>query len=343
MTVPETIQALGFIKTGDIDVMEKLEVPFAEPKPNQIVVKVQWAGVNSIDTYYRKGLYKLDEFPQVSGFEAAGTIVGLPTDDAVLKDPQYQKRGYKYGANVALYWLGSHAEYVSVKWDKVAVLPDSISTEKAASSLLMGLTAITHMTEAYNVQKGDTVLIYTVAGGLGLLYTQYAKARGATVIGVTSNVEKAKLAKSNGADHVILYSSENIVHRVLEITNGVGVDAVFDTVGKDTFMDNFKLAKRKGTLVSVGNASGPVEPIAPLRLAEKNLKLVRPSMAVYIVTPEESYHYYEQLWKELSAGSLNVPIFKTYPFSTEGVREAQRDLTTPGGKVSGKLLIKIAD
>jgi len=343
MSFPSTIQALGFHQTGGIDVMEKLTTPFPKPEPDQIVVKVQWAGVNSIDTYFRKGLYKLEKLPQISGFEAAGILAALPTDESVLNDPQYQKRGYKVGARVAVYSLGSHAEYASVIWHKVAVLPDAISTQLAAASLLMGLTAITHMTEAYDVQKGDTVLIYTVAGGLGLLYTQYAKARGATVIGVTSSSDKAELAKSYGADHVILYTSENIIDRVLEITKGVGVEAAFDTVGKDTFLGNLKLLKRKATLVSVGNSSGPAPPIAPLQLVEKNLKLVRPSMANYIVTPEESYHYTELLWKELAGGHFKIPIFQTYPFSTEGVRQAQTDLTTPGGKVVGKLLIKIAD
>lgn len=152
------------------------------------------------------------------------------------------------------------------------------------------------MNESYNVQKGDIILVHTVAGGLGLLFTAYAKSRGATIIGTTSTPEKAEIAKSYGADHVILYTKENTVQRVLEITNGQGVHAVFDGVGKDTyvyidmsasdtdptllrccsFMANFDLVRRKGTLVNVGNASGAVEPIAPLKLSPKNLKLVRP-------------------------------------------------------------------
>lgn len=152
------------------------------------------------------------------------------------------------------------------------------------------------MNESYNVQKGDIILVHTVAGGLGLLFTAYAKSRGATIIGTTSTPEKAEIAKSYGADHVILYTKENTVQRVLEITSGQGVHAVFDGVGKDTyvyivmlasdtsptllryysFMANFDLVRRKGTLVNVGNASGAVEPIAPLKLSPKNLKLVRP-------------------------------------------------------------------
>ncbi|KAK7695089.1 hypothetical protein QCA50_002279 [Cerrena zonata] len=343
MSFPSTIQALSFGKTGGVEVMEKITIPFPKQSADSIIVKMNWAGVNTIDTYFRKGLYPVKEFPVISGMEASGTIVSLPTDDAVLNDPRYKERDFKIGTKVTLYSLGSHAEYASVVWHKVFPLPDGVSLKTAAAALLQGLTAITQMTEAYNVQKGDVLLIHTVAGGLGLLFTQYAKARGATIIGTTSTEEKATLAKSFGADHVILYPKENTVERVLEITKGEGVHAVFDGVGKDTFMDNFKLVRRKGTLINVGNASGPVEPIPPLKLVDKNLKLVRPSMANYIVTPEESQQYSQELFRELASGRLKVKIHDIYPFSTEGVRQAQTDLTTPGGKVAGKLLIKIAD
>ncbi len=146
----------------------------------------------------------------------------------------------------------------------------------------LGLTALTLGTEAYNIQKGDTILIHTVAGGLGLLFTALAKSRGATVIGTTSTPEKAEIAKSYGADHVILYTKEDTVKRVLEITGGEGVHAVFDGVGKDTFLANFDLLRRKGTLVAVGNASGPPDPISPLKLSPKNIKLVRPRYAYHL-------------------------------------------------------------
>lgn len=129
---------------------------------------------------------------------------------------------------------GAHAEYVSTPWKTAYPVPDSVSTRTAAAMLLQGLTATSFMEEAYNVQKGDIILIHTIAGGLGLLFCQLAKSRGATVIGTTSTDEKAALAKQNGADHVIIYRRENTVQRVLEITNGEGVHAVFDGVGKDT-------------------------------------------------------------------------------------------------------------
>ncbi|KAI0783113.1 NAD-P-binding protein [Abortiporus biennis] len=341
--LPSTIEAFSFAKTGGVEVMEKITIPFPKIEKDSIVVKVNWGGVNTIDTYFRKGLYPVKSFPQISGQEASGTIVALPTDESILNDEQFKKRNFKIGSRVAVYSLGVHAQYAVVSWPKVFPVPDSVSLEVAAAALLQGLTAVTLMTESYNVQKGDVILVHTVAGGLGLLFTQYAKSRGAAVIGTTSTPEKAELAKKFGADHVILYTKENTVERVLELTNGEGVHAVYDGVGKDTFMDNFKLARRKATLINVGNASGAVDPIAPLQLVAKNLKLVRPSMQNYIVTPEESYQYGSELFREIEAGRLKVNIFAHYPFTTEGVRQAQTDLTTPGGKVAGKLLYTIAD
>lgn len=171
-----------------------------------------------------------------------------------------------------------------------------MSTRTAAAATLQALTAYTFFEEAYKVKKGDKILVHTVAGGLGLLMAQLGRARGAIVIGTTSTPEKAELAKQNGAAHVILYKDEDTVARVLEITNGEGVECVFDGVGKDTygifplqitislhnevrFDNNFKLIKRKGTIVSVGNASGTVPPFSPLRLVEKNVALLRPTYA----------------------------------------------------------------
>ncbi|PSS36823.1 hypothetical protein PHLCEN_2v1367 [Hermanssonia centrifuga] len=179
-------------------------------------------------------------------------------------------------------------------------MPDELSLEVAAGTLSHALTVVTTMTESYDVKKDDIIFIHTVAGGLGLLYTAYAKSRGATVIGTTSTPEKAELAKSYGADHVILYTQEDTVKRTLEITNGEGVHAVFDGVGKDTVYG-------------------------------------------YIVTPEEAHHYSQEVSNALKSGLFKIRICSVYPFTAEGVQEAQREITTPGGKVAGKILIKIAD
>lgn len=261
----------------------------------------------------------------------------------MLENKWYKLRGFKLGGRVAFGGPRCHAEYASVGWKEIVPIPDELSLQDGAGILSHGLTVLTTMTESHNVQKGETILIHTVAGGLGLLFAAYAKSRGATVIGTTSTPEKAEIAKSYGADYVILYTKENTVQRVLEITKGEGVHAVFDGVGKDTFASNFEMLRRKGTLVAIGNASGPPDPIPPLKLTPKNLKLVRPSMNNYLVTPEEAHPYFEELLSALKMGLFKIRIEGIYPFSVEGVRAAQTELSTPGNKIAGKLLIQIVD
>ncbi|KAG5340548.1 hypothetical protein C0989_001234 [Termitomyces sp. Mn162] len=375
MSLPTTTDAIIIQKTGGLEVVEKKTIPFPKPDPGSIVIKVEYLGINFIDVYYRTGVYPFKKLPAVLGKETAGTIVALPTDEAVLNDDTYKKNGYKVGGKVAADFLGTHATYISVPWKFVYPVPDNVSTRTAAAGTLQGLTAYTFFEEAYKVKKGDKILVHTVAGGLGLLMAQLGRARGAIVIGTTSTPEKAELAKQNGAAHVILYKDQDTVARVLEITNGEGVEGVFDGVGKDTygicflrllfilikkarFDDNFKLIKRKGTIVSVGNASGPVAPFSPLRLVEKNVVLLRPtyvsrlvypgqidhyplSMTNYTYTPEEAYHYGKKVFELIGDGTLKINIFKEYPFTTEGVRQAQSDLVE--GKTTGKLIVKVTN
>jgi len=341
MSYPSDMQAITFAKTGDFDVIEQTTQPFPVILPGDVVVKIEYGGVNFIDTYYRKGLYPIKSFPVIVGEEAAGTIVGLPSDQATLDNPEFKKRGFEKGAKVAVNSSGAFAEYMAVPWKEVFLIPGGISTVIASGSLLQGRTAASFMEEAYNVQKGDIILIHTVAGGLGLIMCQIAKSRGAIVIGTTSTKEKAALAIKHGADHVILYGEEDTVAKVLEITNGEGVHAVFDGVGKDTFDNNFKLIRRKGTIVCIGNASGPVPPFPPLKLMEKNLKLLRPNQKNYCVTPAESLHYANEVFRLIQDGTIKISIHKEYPFTADGVIAAQADLT--GGKTTGKLVIKMAN
>ncbi|TDL20891.1 NAD-binding protein [Rickenella mellea] len=341
MSLPSTIKAVVAPKYGDIDVMELTTLPFPQPAPNEVLIKVLYAGVNFIDTYQRAGIYPAKAFPVRLGMEGAGVLVKAPTDAAVRGDAEYKKRGFTDGAHVVFRQPGAFSEYVTAPWDKVHVLPPSISPLTGAASFLQGLTAVTFLTESYAVQRGDTILIHTIAGGLGLLLLQIAKARGVTVIGTTSTKEKAELAKGHGADYVILYKVENTAERVLEITNGEGVHAVFDGVGKDTFDDNFKLVRRKGTIVSFGNASGVVPPFPLLKLTEKNVKILRPTVINYVATPAESERYANELFQLIEKGTTKINVHKAYPFSGEGVQQAQRDLT--GGHTTGKLVVHVAD
>ncbi|KIJ53606.1 hypothetical protein M422DRAFT_73896 [Sphaerobolus stellatus SS14] len=339
--IPSTMRAIAISKHGDPSVLEEMTLPTPIPKPNEVLVKVEWVGVNFIDTYQRAGVYPHPgPWPMVIGNEAAGKIVKLPTDSKVLEDPWYKRFDYKEGANTLIRNKGVLAEYVAVPFKAVQPLPSTIPTRLAASSFTQGLTAITFLNEAYHPKPGEWILIHTAAGGLGLIMTQYASRLGAKVIGTTSSEEKAKLAKENGATEMIIYTKEDTVARVLEITGGEGVSAVFDGVGKDTWENDFKLIRRKGTIVSVGNASGVVPPFAPLKLTEKNLKVCRPTLFNYLETSDEIAHYFGELWGLLEKDEIKIKIHKEYPFTAEGVKEAHQDIT--GRSTVGKLLIKVA-
>ncbi|KAH9999118.1 NAD-P-binding protein [Russula vinacea] len=340
MSYPTNIKAVGINETGGIEVIQNLEVPFPEVKPTDLLV--EWAGVNFVDTYLRSGLYQSRQRPLPIASEVSGIILELPSDPSVLESSDFKNRGFKKGGRVAIHLPGLLQEYVAVDWNTTAyAVPDKISTRVAAAALIQGLTTLAQVTESYHVDNGDTVLIHTVAGGVGLLHAQVAKARGATIIGTTSTTEKAELARAHGADHVILYKQDNTVERVLELTGGKGVNVIYDGVGRATFDDDLKMIKRKGTIVSFGNASGQVEPVDLLKLAEKNVKLLRPTLANYLVTAEERNHYSAELWRLVSNGALRINIHAEYPFTDEGVRRAHIDLTT--GKTTGKLLIKVAE
>ncbi|KAF8743674.1 hypothetical protein AX14_001206 [Amanita brunnescens Koide BX004] len=341
MSLPSSVEAITIAKTGDIDVIEKTTQPFPTVNPGDIVIKVEYAGVNFIDTYQRSGLYPVKKLPTIIGKETAGTIVTLPTDESVLNNETFKKSGYRVGGKAAADYSGTHATYISVPWEYVYPVPESVSTRTAAASTLQGLTAVSFVEEAYNIQKGDIIFIHTVAGGLGLLLCQLAKMRGAIVIGTTSTEDKAKLARANGADHVILYRQEDTVQRVLEITNGEGVHAVYDGVGKDTFDNDFKLIRRKGTIVALGNASGPIPPFSIYKLAEKNVKVLRPTQSNYTFTPEEKSYYGNKLFDLISNESLKISTINEYPFTAEGYKRAHSDLT--GGKTVGKLVIKVTE
>ncbi|KAF8313079.1 NAD(P)-binding protein [Clavulina sp. PMI_390] len=334
MSIPAKCHAIQISKTGGPEVIDFNEIDTPTPKPEEILVKVEWAGVNYIDTYHRGGLYPV-QFPFTLGQECTGTIVKLPTSSQVLEDDAYKRRGFQLGDRVAVIIAGSFREYVPSTWSRVFKMPEGIDPRYGAA-LLQGFTALTSVRESYVLKKGDWILVHAIAGGLGLQYAQIAKLLGANVIGTTSTPEKAELAKQNGADHVILYSQQNVVEEVLRLTEGRGVNAVFDGVGKDTWEANFDLIARKGTIVSIGNASGAPPPFSVLKLGAKNITVLRPVMFNYIVTPEESEHYSTEYFSLLKQG-VNIQIHKEYPFSADGVRQSQIDITGRG--TTGKLLI----
>ncbi|CAE6510315.1 unnamed protein product [Rhizoctonia solani] len=335
--IPKTMKAARVNKQGGIEELEVVEIPVPTPKPEEIVIKTEWAGVNFIDTYFRGGVYPR-ETPFTLGQEAAGTIAVLPSSADVLDSNDYKVRGFKEGSKVVALVSGGFAEYVAVPWTHVQTLPEGADTRQGAVSLLQGLTALTFVKEAYPIKKGDWILVHAAAGGVGLLLL--ASQFGATVIGTTSSQAKAEIAKKAGATHIINYTESSVPDEVLKLTNGRGVEAIFDGVGASTWEGNFTSIRRKGTIVSFGNASGVIPPFSVLKLGAKNIKVCRPVVNNYVTDATEFHQYANELFDLIKNGKLACAVHAEYPFSTEGMRQTHVDITGRG--TSGKLVVKMA-
>ncbi|BCS25478.1 quinone oxidoreductase family protein [Aspergillus puulaauensis] len=333
MSLPSFQAAVVVEKVGGPEVLEhRTDYPVPTPGEGQVLVKNTVSGINFIDTYFRTGLYPSSK-PEVLGREAAGAIVAL--------GPNTDKYQLKVGDRVV--WLGpsAYAEYTAVSAAKAINIPHGLSEEIAAASFMSGLTAITLTQETYEVQKDDWVLLHAAAGGVGILLAQVLKYLGANIIATTGGKEKVALVKRLGIDHAIDYRSEegkDWVKLVKEITNGNGVDVVFDSVGKDTWEGGLEVIKRKGTIVWFGNSSGPVPPLPLPRLSAKCIKIARPSLLGYIETREELEYYCNQLFRLLTSEKVKVQIHNIYPLTK--VRQAHQDLE--GRKTTGKLLLNVS-
>jgi NADPH2:quinone reductase len=303
------------------------DLPKPEPQQGQALIKVEAAGVNFIDVYFRTGLYKAPEKPILLGSEGAGTVaavgpgVNLPID-----------------ARVA--WAmtrGSYAEYAVIPASNLVTIPEAVSFEDAAAVMLQGMTAHYLTRSTFPLKPGDTCLIHAVAGGAGLLTAQLAKLAGAHVIGTTSTAEKAKLAQQHGADDVILYTKQDFVEEVKRITGGKGVDVVYDSVGATTFHKSLDCLRPRGMMVSFGQSSGAVGAIDPLILSQKgSLFLTRPSLGNYISERKDLEWRAGELFGWLAEKKLSLNIYHVYPLANAA--EAHRDLE--GRKTTGKLLLK---
>lgn len=303
------------------------DLPKPEPQQGQALVKVEAAGVNFIDIYFRTGLYKAPEKPILLGNEGAGTVAAVgPGVDLPI------------GARVA--WAmtrGSYAEYALVPASNLVTIPEVVSFEDAAAVMLQGMTAHYLTRSTFALKPGDTCLIHAVAGGAGLLTAQLAKLAGAHVIGTTSTPEKAKLAQQHGADDVILYTKQDFVDEVKRITGSKGVDVVYDSVGATTFHKSLDCLRPRGMMVSFGQSSGAVGPIDPLILSQKgSLFLTRPSLGNYISERKDLEWRASELFGWLAEKKLLLNIYKVYPLANAA--EAHRDLE--GRKTTGKLLLK---
>ncbi|KAI1249553.1 hypothetical protein MGN70_009166 [Eutypa lata] len=327
-SIPSTMKGVIFEKTGGAEVLQhKTDLPVPEPKEREVLVKNDYVGVNFIDTYFRSGLYPVAKLPHVLGCEAEGTIV---------KTGGGNLNGLKVGDKVVI-WISSntYAEYTAAPADKAVKIPEGLAPKVGAAAFLQGLTALTLVRESYPVQKGDWILVHAAAGGTGLWLCQLLRAIGANTIGTASTAEKVALASKAGATHVINYSHEDVKAKVLELTGGKGVAAVFDGVGQATFDLSLECLARKGSMVSFGNASGAVPPFTLSRLSAKNAKLLRPTLFNYIVTREEVDSYSTELFNFIAKENIDVRIHEVYPLS-EAAR-AHEDLQ--GRKTTGKLLL----
>ncbi|EEP80354.1 hypothetical protein UREG_05196 [Uncinocarpus reesii 1704] len=331
-TVPTVQKAIQISRTGGPEVLEyQTSLPVPTPGPGEVLIKNSLSGVNYIDTYFRTGLYPSPK-PEILGREGAGTIVALGSG------PSPQR--FKIGDRVAWLHTGGYAEYsVAPAEKRVVKIPDGVSDEQALAVLLSGITTLSLVKEAYPVQKGDWILLHAAAGGAGYIMTQMLKDIGAKVIGTAGGPEKVELVKSLGADVVIDYKSPegaNWLEKVMEVTGGEGVAAVFDSVGKDTWENSIKAVKRKGTMVFFGNASGPVPPLNIQLLSAKNIKMLRTTLFNYIATQEEFDYYTTELFDMVKSGKLKTRVHKVYPLE----QAAQAHIDLEGRKTTGKLLLK---
>jgi len=307
-------KAIRFDRTGGPEVLQFVDVEVGSPGPGQAQVRHRAIGLNFIDTYHRSGLYPMP-LPSGLGTEGAGDVVavGAGVTDVKVGD----RVAYAGGP------LGAYSEVRNMPADRLVKLPAKISYETGAAMMLKGMTVQYLLRRTYKVQKGQTILFHAAAGGVGLIAMQWAKALGAQVIGTAGSPEKAALAKRYGADHVILYREENVAERVREITKGAMVPVVYDSVGKDTFQASIDSLAPFGLMVSFGNASGPVAPMA-LTALKGSLYITRPSLAPHTERRENLVEIAADLMKMVSSGKVRIEIDQRYALADAA--QAHRDL-----------------
>src|SRR5437016_9821301 len=298
------MKAIQVQKTGGPEVLTVVDLPVPKPKPNEAIVKIAAVGVNFIDVYFREGRYPAP-LPFVDGQEAAGSVSDIGSEVKSLKP----------GDRVAYTGvLGSYAEYAAVPADRLVRVPDKIMDEQAAAAMLQGMTAHYLVHSCYPLKKGETALIHAAAGGMGLLLVRLAKDIGARVIGTAGSAEKAKLARAAGADEVILYNEQDFEAETKRLTNGKGVQVVYDGVGKTTFEKGFDCLALRGMMVCYGQASGPVAPFDPQVLNTKgSLFVTRPTLAHYVATRKDLVARADEVLGWVRDGKLELRIGEEYP------------------------------
>lgn len=320
------MKAIVIERCGGPEVLVYQEAPTPTPKAGEALVRVHAVGLNFIDVYHRTGLYPLP-LPFTPGMEAAGVVESVGPDVT----------GLAVGDRVAYAMvIGAYGELAAVPAAKLVRLPEGVSFEQGAAAMLQGMTAHYLVTSTYALKASDTALIHAAAGGVGLLLAQMAKRIGARTIGTVSTEAKADLARAAGIDEVILYTKEDFEARTKELTEGRGVQVVYDSVGKDTFLKSLNSLAPRGMLALFGQSSGSVPPFDPGLLSQKgSLFLTRPSLNAYAAKREELLWRAGDLFNWIKSGDLNLRIEKTFPLSEAA--EAHRQLE--GRKTTGKVVL----
>ncbi len=320
------MKAIRVHEYGGPEVLRYEDVPLPEPGAGEVRVKLAAVGVNFIDVYQRTGQYKM-ALPSTIGSEGAGVVDALGPDVSDLN----------VGDRVAFpQGLGAYAEYIVVPAAKLVPVPPDIDLQVAAAVLLQGMTAHYLVSSTFPITPGQRVLIHAAAGGVGLLLVQLAKQRGALVIGTVSTEEKAQLAREAGVDYIIRYTEQNFVSETQRLTDGAGVDVVYDSVGKTTFEGSLDCLRPRGYLVLFGQSSGAVPPFDPQVLnAKGSLFLTRPTLGHHIATRDELMWRAHDLFTAISAGTLKVRIDRAVPLAD--VAAVQNALV--GRETSGKVLL----
>jgi NADPH:quinone reductase len=332
------MKAIQLTQNGGPEVLQLVEVPLPQPKSNEAVVRLSASGVNFIDVYQREGRYKVP-LPFVLGQEGAGTVTAIGSDVRSVRVGDRVAYVYSplhsWGVTTAE-TLGSYAEYAAVPADRLVPIPAGISEQQAAAAMLQGMTAHYLSHDTYPLRRGETALVHAAAGGVGLLLVQMAHDIGARVIGTVSTDEKAKLARDAGADEIIFYSKQDFEAETKRLTNGRGVDVVYDGVGKTTFDKGLNVLRPRGYMVLFGGSSGAVPAFDLVQLSSKgSLFLTRPTLAHYIATTEELRARAKAVFDMTAEGKLKLRIERVYKLADAA--QAHRDLE--GRKTTGKLLL----
>ncbi len=324
------VKAIRMHQHGGPEVLRWEEVDPGTPGPGEALVRHEAVGLNYIDVYHRSGLYPLPTLPATPGMEAAGVVEAIGPEVVEVA----------VGDRVAYAGVppGAYAEKRRIPAHRLVQLPAGISALQAAAMMLQGMTARYLLKGCWPVGPGTTLLIHAAGGGVGLIVCQWARHLGATVIGTVGSPEKAELVKANGCQHPIVYTKEDFVARVKEITGGKGVDVVYDSVGQTTFLKSLDCLRPMGMLVSFGQSSGPIGLFDPALLAQKgSLFLTRPSLMTYTARREDLLTHAQDLFEVVQNGAVTVAVRQTYPLA-EAPR-AHRDLE--GRKTTGSSVFTV--